>query len=166
MAPIHCASYTYAIDAQGGIIRDGISEDAEAAADVGNLVVAGSGADLGRGRRVKKESKRLHVKQRMQHASENHFARPGDLHDPWKDCMAPIHCASYTYAIDAQGGIIRDGISEDAEAAADVGNLVVAGSGADLGRGHRVKKESKSSFLSVMRDEAPQVLSRSVHGHL
>lgn len=52
------AAEGYAINSQGGIARDGIAEDVEAAADVGNLVFAISEDDLGRGRRAKRESKR------------------------------------------------------------------------------------------------------------
>lgn len=48
----------YAIDAQGVVIRNGISEDAEAAANIDNLAISGLETDLGRGRRLKRESKR------------------------------------------------------------------------------------------------------------
>lgn len=50
-----------AIDTQGGIVPDGIAENAEAAADAVvncNLAVAVSGDDLGCGRRTRRESKR------------------------------------------------------------------------------------------------------------
>ncbi|KAF7969543.1 hypothetical protein HWV62_26941 [Athelia sp. TMB] len=52
------AAKGYTINTQGSIIRDGIAEDAEDAADVVNLVVAGSEAELGHRRQVRRESKR------------------------------------------------------------------------------------------------------------